>query len=118
MALFEHRREAARGDEDIRKIARLNIGERVELPSAAPDEAQARFLSLARRIGALEAPGAAIVERPRARQQFDRIGERGDEADLRRTAVIGAAGGGGGGRGGGGGVWEGKGGGKGERGGE
>src|SRR3546814_17923694 len=72
IALVEHRREAARRDDDIRKIARLNIGERVELPSAAPDEAQARFLCLARRIGGPPRPGAAIRDRHRTTESIGR----------------------------------------------
>ena len=42
--LLEHLHETRRADDDVREVARLDIGQRVELPVAPADETDARVL--------------------------------------------------------------------------
>src|SRR5690606_18089671 len=61
-ALVERFAEGGGGNDDVREIARLDVGERVDLPGAARDEADTGVLPLAKAIGASEAQGPGIAE--------------------------------------------------------
>jgi len=94
-ALIEHGGKAGRGDHHIGEIARLHIGQRIELPRAAPDDAQARLLPLAGRCRAFEPERAGIAESRDAGLQLDIFCQRGNRAQGRVPAIKRCARGGG-----------------------
>ena len=72
--------EGGGGDHDIGKVARLDIGERINLPIAARDEANTGVLPFVRGVRALEPQRPVVLKDRGAELQFGRHGERRDRA--------------------------------------
>src|SRR3546814_13663025 len=89
IALVERLAEGGGRNHDVGEVARLDIGERIDLPRAAGDEADAGVLPLAHAVRALEAQGPFVVEDGAAKLDFRRGGQRRDGPQDRKGVVEG-----------------------------
>ncbi|CUS44394.1 hypothetical protein MGWOODY_Smn1166 [hydrothermal vent metagenome] len=81
VALVKRQLETRQADHLVGEVARLDIGERVDRPVAAMDQADARVLAFGAAVGALETQGAIVAEDEAPRLDLGFGVDRRDRAD-------------------------------------
>ena len=80
VSLVERFAERRGADDDVGKVARLNIGQRVDLPAALRHDADARVLSFGTAVCACKAQGAVVLKNQSAELQFNPFRQRRNSA--------------------------------------